>query len=55
MKWEKPNGIKLETNDEQASIDAAVSLGWTCVDEDVVKPKRKRRTKAQIEADNESK
>lgn len=28
IKWKKKNGVIVETNGEQASIDAAVKLGW---------------------------
>jgi hypothetical protein len=31
--WEKPSGIKVETNDEFFNVDAAQSLGWTRVGE----------------------
>jgi hypothetical protein len=28
MKWTKPSGATIETNDEPATIAAAESLGW---------------------------
>lgn len=53
IKWVKPNGTEIETNDEPFTIEMAHSLGWK------PKQKRKRRTKAEmaaaIEAENESK
>lgn len=48
MKWLKPSGKEIETNDFDETIKFCKSLGWEIVED---KPKRKRRTKAQIEAD----
>lgn len=28
MKWIKPNGNEIETNDEKATIEYAEKLGW---------------------------
>lgn len=35
IKWEKPCGCKVVTNVEEATIKAAVELGWEQVDEQV--------------------
>lgn len=56
IEWVKPNGLKVKTNDRQATIDHCASIGWVLADsvekpETEEKPKRTRRTKAQIEAD----
>ncbi len=48
IKWLKPSGLEIETNETQASIAFAEASGWLRAD----KPKRKRRTKSEIEADN---
>ena len=48
--WTKQNGSTIELNDETATIEKAVSLGWTTDKaETPIKPKRTRRTKAQME------
>ena len=51
--WTKQNGSTIELNDETATIEKAVSLGWTTdkakTDDAPIKPKRTRRTKAQME------
>jgi len=50
--WTKPSGRTIELNDEDATIEMAVSLGWTTDKakpaETEDKPKRTRRTKAQM-------
>ena len=28
MKWIKPSGVEVETNDLKASVEAAKALGW---------------------------
>lgn len=33
IEWEKPSGVKVETNEEEASVLAAMSLGWVRVEE----------------------
>lgn len=43
MIWTKPNGTDIETNDLKETVDYAKSLGW--------KPKRKRRTKEEMNGD----
>lgn len=40
MKWIKPSGIKIETNDKEATIEYCKSLGWK---ED--KPEIKKKAK----------
>lgn len=30
MKWIKPSGLEIETNDDKATIDHCRSLGWNC-------------------------
>lgn len=42
MKWIKPSGVEIETNDLKATIAHAESLGWKKADE---KPKRGRKPK----------
>lgn len=44
--WVKPNGNTIEINDTSASVSKAKQLGWKPAE----KPKRKRRTKAELEA-----
>jgi hypothetical protein len=34
MKWTKPNGSEIETNDDKVTIEYCESLGWLCCDED---------------------
>lgn len=45
MKWIKPSGAEIETNDRKETIEAAVSLGWQVVEDkpEETKPKRKPR------------
>ena len=45
MKWTKPSGLEIETNDMEATIEYCKSLGW--VPEN---GKRMRRTKIEMEA-----
>jgi len=49
MKWIKPSGQEIETNDRKETMDYCKSLGWWQAESE--KSKRKRRTKAEIEAD----
>lgn len=44
MKWEKPNGVIIETNDTQASIEKAKELGW--------KEVKQRKTRKKATNDN---
>ena len=68
IKWVKPSGLEIETNDRKETVEYCVSIGWKRADE-VHKPesaaintdghpaKRTRRTKAEMEAaklDNEN-
>ncbi len=46
--WIRPTGTTLTTNDRPQTIEHAEAQGWKREEE---KPKRKRRTKAEIEAD----
>lgn len=52
--WNRQDGSTIKLNDEKATIEKAVSLGWTTDKakpaETEVKPKRTRRTKAQMAA-----
>lgn len=45
MKWVKPSGQEIETNDKPATVAYCESVGWE-------RKKRKRRTKAEMEAAN---
>ncbi len=47
MKWLRPSGVDIETNDLKATIEYCKSLGWK-----EAKPKRTRRTREQIKQDN---
>ncbi len=47
--WTRPTGTTITTNDRKETIEHAEAQGWTR--EVAEKPKRKRRTKAEIEAD----
>ena len=33
--WLKPNGLKIETNDSDATLKKAVELGWTLYTDDI--------------------
>jgi hypothetical protein len=44
MKWVKPNGTEIETNDSDATREYARSLGW--------KPKRGRPKKDKVDGDS---
>lgn len=33
IKWTKPNGNSIETNEEKATIEYCESLGWTKAEE----------------------
>lgn len=49
--WTRQSGNTIELNDEEATIEKALSLGWTKGDKPAAdKPKRTRRTKEQMEA-----
>lgn len=47
IKWTRPSGSAIELEDTENLNAFAESQGWLRED----KPKRKRRTKAEIEAD----
>jgi hypothetical protein len=34
MKWTKPSGIEIETNEDQVTIDYCESLGWEAEDDE---------------------
>jgi len=38
MKWKKPSGLEIETNDEKATIEYCESLGWEKVEEECEEP-----------------
>lgn len=42
IKWTKPNGAVIETNDNNATIEYCKSLGWIR-DDDVKQEEQKRR------------
>ena len=44
IKWQKPNGKKIVTNEENATISAAIDMGWELVKEEE-KPKKKKASK----------
>lgn len=44
MKWVKPNGREIETNDLPATIEAAKKLGWV-----EAKPKRAKKCQKKQE------
>lgn len=44
MKWKKPSGLEIETNDQPATIAKAESLGWKPVKK-VVKKAAKKKAK----------
>ena len=53
IKWKRPSGTFIETNEKQETIEYAESLGWKREGAEE-KPKRKRRSKAEMEADKEA-
>ena len=53
MKWLRPSGTEITTNDSKETIEYGKSLGWKEIKPEKVK--RIRRTKEQIEADNRAK
>lgn len=42
MKWQKPSGMEIETNDMPETIEYCKSLGWKPMDE---KPEPKKEQK----------
>jgi hypothetical protein len=52
IKWIRPSGTEIETNESEASIEVAKALGWKRADK-AEKPKKARRTKEQMKADNQ--
>lgn len=46
IKWIKPSGVEIETNDLEETVAYVESLGWKRAEK-----KRTRRTKEQIAAD----
>lgn len=51
IKWIKPSGIVIETNDREENIAAAEGFGWVREGEEAKtkeKPKRTRRSRAQM-------
>ena len=53
IKWVKPSGLEIETNDRKETVEYCVSIGWKRADEPSLKPaqKRTRRTREQMEAE----
>lgn len=51
MKWIRPSGSTIELADTENFTAFALDNGWKKAE--APKPKRVRRTKAQIEADND--
>jgi hypothetical protein len=47
MKWTKPNGNEIETNDEKATVDYCESLGWEEKKAPEVKIVRKKTRKVR--------
>ena len=41
IKWVKPSGIEIETNDNKATVDYCESLKWKRAGEKKLKSKRK--------------
>lgn len=48
MKWTKTNGNTIETNEEKATVDHCLSLGWEKCEE--VKPIKRRASRARVVA-----
>lgn len=46
IKWIKPSGVEIETNDREETVKHCEKLGWTRADE---KPKRGRPKKVEVE------
>ncbi len=51
IKWTKPSGLKIETNDKAETIEYCESLNWKREAEK--KPRKPRTPKTPIVADNE--
>ena len=49
IKWTRPSGLEIETNDRPETIETAEKLGWQRV---VEKPKPKRTRKAKEDGRN---
>lgn len=52
--WIKPSGLEIQTNDRPETIAYCESLGWKQKGVEIktdLPQKRKRRTKAEMEAD----
>lgn len=45
IKWIKPNGNEIETNDEKATIEYCESLGWERADKKEAPKKKAKKTK----------
>lgn len=45
MKWVKPNGIEIETNDLKATVKKAESLGWKKATAKKAAPKKAAKKK----------
>ena len=52
MKWMRPSGVEIETNDRDITIKYCESLGWEKIDECVKKdePKKKAGRPKKVEA-----
>lgn len=51
IKWVKPSGLKIETNDKDATVEYCESLGWK--QSNGKKPRKPRTPKTPIVEDNE--
>jgi hypothetical protein len=51
IKWKRPSGSIIETNDSDASIEYAVANGWEQVDKPKPKP-AKKATKKVVKDDD---
>jgi len=45
IKWTRPSGTEIETNDDKATIDYCISLGWKPAESEKKPVKKKVRRK----------
>ena len=49
IKWVKPNGLEIETNDKPETIEAARALGW-----ELHEPKKRKTRKKSVDTESVS-
>ncbi len=53
MKWTRPSGTEIETNDEKSTIEACEKMGWKELKEKAAKKEPKKAAKKDDDKESE--